>query len=513
MTTLLTCSQCQALLPFFVNGQITSDEHIAVQTHLEECDTCPRERALWEALPAALTHAQGDILVGLSVIDAWTKLQSRLDEHPLQMQEDVPWDNTHSPVFDMPHLPTFQVSGRNAAWAPRVNGVSAALIVMLFIVVSSGLFLYLQQARSSVVTSPTTLNIPTQLSYHPTHVLTQRELVPNTYFYDVQMLSQEDGWAVGGTDVIRNNVSVVATAIYHYQHGRWIASPDIIPDGMLYSLSMVSPDDGWAAGGIYRLGADHMTYEAIMLHYDGSHWRQVAIPPHGQINKVQMVSASEGWAIANDDNEKFPFLHYQHGIWSDVDPTQATFYISVSMVSPQDGWVAGYQGAIGQYHNGQWTAWSQRAPGDVTCLAMDSGSDGWMIAETPENHTGKRYQQVIALHFDGTHWKSMPLATASLHPLITGIAFAGDTGWLAGRIEDDRSNVEGSVLFRETNSSWQLERFQVDAALTAISLSSPTEGWAVGAKNMQTPPTTSNSQVFGGVLLHYLNGKWTVYQV
>src|SRR5262249_12509000 len=260
-------------------------------------------------------------------------------------------------------------------------------------------------------------------------------------------------------------------------------------------------------------GTNNTRSEAIMLHFDGQHWRRVSIPPHDQINKVKMLSPTEGWAVANDLNLSFPFLHYQSGVWSDVEPAhQAAFFTDFAMVSPAEGWAAGYQGVIGRYHDGHWTSWPTSAPGDVTSIAMRSANDGWMIAETPENRTGKLYQRVSALRFDGKEWKPTPLAHSTLHPLLTGIALAGTAVWLAGRIESKDASIQGSVLFQYARGRWNLEGFQVDAALAAISLDSPSDGWAVGFKNLtQTLPNGSSATTYGGVLLHYLNGHWAVY--
>ena len=54
----------------------------------------------------------------------------------------------------------------------------------------------------------------------------------------------------------------------------------------LYSVFMVSPDDGWAVGAF-----------GTIIHWDGADWSNVTSPTTFQLNSVFMLSASDGWAV------------------------------------------------------------------------------------------------------------------------------------------------------------------------------------------------------------------------
>src|SRR5262249_13842255 len=282
--------------------------------------------------------------MGLSVHEAWVALEAQLPASISVAQDTVRYHGMDWPRVDSAEELTEELTASTAdrhvrrPVSPRSlpsSGLIAVVLVLLLVAVSSGLFYSMRQGRSSSGATSGSSAVSVQLTYHPTHLLTPGEMLPNTFLYDVQMLSSDDGWAVGGTDVVAGNVISTTTAIFHYQHGRWIASPDVVADGVLFSLSMVSPDDGWAAGVLSFAGTNNTRSEAIMLHFDGQHWRRVSIPPHDQINKVKMLSPTEGWAVANDLNLSFPFLHYQSGVWSDVEPAhQAAFFTDFAMVSP-----------------------------------------------------------------------------------------------------------------------------------------------------------------------------------
>src|SRR5262249_52964906 len=91
-------------------------------------------------------------------------------------------------------------------------------------------------------------------------------------FSSISMVSPDEGWAVGNTspyyttgDPPREHGSYVEPIMLHYKHGRWtpqllpdfahsapcttLASPGTCSNIALRSISMVSAEEGWAAGG------------------------------------------------------------------------------------------------------------------------------------------------------------------------------------------------------------------------------------------------------------------------
>ena len=63
----------------------------------------------------------------------------------------------------------------------------------------------------------------------------------------------------------------------------------------LYGVDMVSAADGWAVNG----------YPGKILHWDGQAWSVVFDVPYGRLLSLSMLSPTDGWAAGGDT-----FLHY-----------------------------------------------------------------------------------------------------------------------------------------------------------------------------------------------------------
>jgi len=174
-------------------------------------------------------------------------------------------------------------------------------------------------------------------------------------------------------------------------------------------------------------------------------------------------------------------LHYVKGQWQaqyPIPPTksQSITLDSISMVSDTDGWglyhIAADQHYLLRYHNGQWSSTADPTSGDYfqrKRVFMRTASDGWLAGTSvkpdyPYTHLQEPIQVQFA-HYDGIRWQ-----------LVNG---PGITGFSQSHI-------------------------------TALAFSAPNEAWAVGFRDM---PVTKAANIHGDrlVLLHYLNGQWTVY--
>jgi len=107
--------------------------------------------------------------------------------------------------------------------------------------------------------------------------------------------SSNDAWAVGHHD---GNAS--QTLAEHWNGHAWKIMPspspgrfDGKPDGTLNGVAAVSPRDAWAVGS-YTDGPSGKP-QALLLHWNGTSWRQVALPhfgPKGEPNVLNSVSAA-----------------------------------------------------------------------------------------------------------------------------------------------------------------------------------------------------------------------------
>ena len=149
----------------------------------------------------------------------------------------------------------------------------------------------------------------------------------------------------------------------HYDGTRWqSAMPAGSPSASMQDIDMITPEEGWAVGA-----------RGTILHYNGSGWAAVDSPaPNAMLNAIDMVSAQEGWAVGYDDSgTKGVILHYSKGVWTRLPsiPSSGDLYLNdISMVSLDEGWAVGTETlgdastrryAILRYRSGTWSLYDR----------------------------------------------------------------------------------------------------------------------------------------------------------
>ncbi|HKP51870.1 MAG TPA: S-layer homology domain-containing protein [Chloroflexia bacterium] len=223
-------------------------------------------------------------------------------------------------------------------------------------------------------------------------------------FYDVQMLSANDVYAVG------------SNAIAHWDGTSWTRVA--LPPNTLRGIAMTSPGEGWAVGdsgsfwqgtggswsavstGITRtltsiamdspthgwaVGGDlSQQYSSIpaLIEYTGGAWvdRSSTLPANvGNLEDIVLApGGNEGWAVGQvrATNER-SFIHLLNGVWT-LDPyqTQAGIF-AVDMFSQDDVWAVGSNA----FHrtNGAWSQMLLPNTSPVTGLSLVPGFGGWAV--------------------------------------------------------------------------------------------------------------------------------------
>ena len=157
---------------------------------------------------------------------------------------------------------------------------------------------------------------------------------PPSYLRSIDMVSSSDGWAVGhGGLIIRwdgknwtrietptntplESISVISatdawavgsnkynSGIFHWNGIEWsiAESPEVVGTRTLWSVDMVSSSDGWAVGE-----------GGIIIHWDGTCWRNIASPTSAWLSCVDMVNSTDVWIVGADgvyhwqENAGFP---------------------------------------------------------------------------------------------------------------------------------------------------------------------------------------------------------------
>lgn len=219
----------------------------------------------------------------------------------------------------------------------------------------------------------------------------------------IQMLSATDGWATGDAGII-----------LHYDGRSWTTQPlpaslttDAKTSVLLWGLSMTSFDDGWVIGDQVN-NATGMTERAVLLHYTNGQWQVGQRIEGASVASISMVSPEEGWALGGisttPQSASTPtsptsplLLHYTQGTWVQVASPLSGSLGAVVMRSASDGWMAGMPDTTGippllHYNGSTWSKVSLPLTRDqntdrfeITGLALTAADDGWAIVERISN--------------------------------------------------------------------------------------------------------------------------------
>ena len=164
----------------------------------------------------------------------------------------------------------------------------------------------------------------------------------------VAVLSDSDAWAVGDKDS-------TTPLLLHWDGTGWTqsqvgsAAPGSTPQAVLNSISVLTVPhiDMWAVGN-YTDG----TSKGFVLHYDGSQWQEVTLPPGtpGRLFHVQVMFSHEVWASYGPLASAF--LHWDGFNWNVVagpnQPPGSTYDIRALGTSPAgELWAVGADFTLG----------------------------------------------------------------------------------------------------------------------------------------------------------------------
>jgi hypothetical protein len=287
----------------------------------------------------------------------------------------------------------------------------------------------------------------------------------------------------------------------------------------LQSVAAVSPQDAWAVGHSYDPSAK--LNQALIEHWDGTHWSVVASPTlwSGELHGVAALSAGDVWAVgeymSNSTSGTLTLIEHWDGTsWSQVPSpvlsgANASQLNGVAAVSPSDVWAVGvsYVGIFATTHevtlfehwNG--TSWRMVDSADfhppptyyLTGVAAVSGGDVWhseiwavgYTADLPYSNNFPR--QTLIEHWDGTSWRVVPSPNLGTNDNYVG----PDDNQLLGVAADSPTDVwavGGSVrtlIEHWDGTSWSIvpSPNHTGAAgdqLTGVAAISPSDVWAVG---------------------------------
>jgi photosystem II stability/assembly factor-like uncharacterized protein len=274
----------------------------------------------------------------------------------------------------------------------------------------------------------------------------------SVYWYDIDMLSESYGWAVGSEPGGRN-------VLMHWNGREWqeFVSP---VEATLFGVDMVSANDGWAVG-----------YEGAILRWNGTEWTSVPSPTTQSLWSVSMVSATEGWAVGGFvprpvtiGPEIGVILRWDGNVWRTVQSGPGNALRKVKMLSATTGWIVGNRGATLRWNGIDWEP--IRSPTHLNLYSIDmvSPNYGWAVGGDAYGGTG------VLLHWNGNTW--LEVDSPIFWALLAVDLISETNGWAVGN--------HGSILHWD-GQNWREVSNPTTGRFNSIAMISPSQGWIVGS--------------------------------
>ena len=325
----------------------------------------------------------------------------------------------------------------------------------------------------------------------------------------VAAVSKSNAWAVG----YAGKNSAPRVLMLHWNGTRWsrVTRPSVLTaGGGLTAITAVGPANIWAVGytGLIGTGKEH----SLLLHWNGSAWRQVTSPAPvagGHLAGVT-ATAKSGWAVGfvNTTPSAPPccagtplVFRWNGSKWSRQSTPlgMGAGLNGVAITAPNRAWAIGgplamITGAVAQWNGKAW-AWARdpiKGPfRPLSSIVTRPRGAGFMVG-TNNNSTPVG----VSARWNGTAWRQVPVHAPTFSEL-NGVTFApGGAAWAAGNYFSGGS--EHPLVMRWNGSAWtRIAAPGSRELLNGLAFSAAGYGWAVGNTTSAQPRTA---------ILHW-NGK------
>jgi hypothetical protein len=311
--------------------------------------------------------------------------------------------------------------------------------------------------------------------------------------FGVAAASATDVLAVGGYNPGQPPTAVLTKPYAeHWNGSAWSATTvplgPVYPSGeqaaQLNGVTEVAAADGWAVGTV----SDPSSFASRTLayHWDGVAWTRTPTPdPAGsalsnQLNAVAARSASSVWAVgsAGDYPARSLVLHWNGSAWRQVSVPDIGSLDAVSL-APGQVWIAGGDG-VEQFNGSAWTKLPV-APGVSVITGLAHDTDGlWAVGYTDYGcGEGGTCTASYAALWNGTTWTVVPAGGGTG---LSGVVVAGSKVLATGATQ--------VVSLTLTGASAQVTPALGSAQLTAIAADPLGNPWAVGWRTTDAQGTT-----------------------
>ena len=286
----------------------------------------------------------------------------------------------------------------------------------------------------------------------------------------VAVTSDTNGWAVG-TYAAHH---VTHALIEHWTGTSWVRQAVPQPGGAKRSTSLFgvagnAASGAWAVGN-YRAPDNHL--RTLILRWNGRVWRPVASPNPGgagrddRLTSVSSISAKDAWAVGYYQDGKSArrvlVLHWDGTAWRQV-PTpylgesRGSMLFAVTAISTSDVWAVGYlfdpvpRTLVLYWNGGTWTRQAAPNPdqsGDILSgVAGTSASDVWAVGHS---NSGTGQTTGLILHWNGLTWTQLASPTpdrGDYARLIAVTESSTDSVWAVGAYRTPNGYAQGLFLY------------------------------------------------------------------
>ena len=232
--------------------------------------------------------------------------------------------------------------------------------------------------------------------------------------FGVAATSASNAWAVG----YEREGSKYQTLIEHWNGSSWQRVPSPNPAGtehlnQLTDVAAVSASDAWAVGQ-YFTGTRH---HSLILHWNGSSWRQVTSPNATGRGILFGVAIVHGhlWAsgTASAVRQRSLIVERKNGKWGRIAISGAGALINISGASRLNAWAVGYafigtndMHVIWHWNGSSWHRVSRPRRGDFDSLdgaAAVSAGNAWAVG----SYSASSATHTLLLHWNGSSWRQV----------------------------------------------------------------------------------------------------------
>jgi hypothetical protein len=162
--------------------------------------------------------------------------------------------------------------------------------------------------------------------------------------------------------------------------------------------------------------------------------------------------------------------------WTEVSSPVTATLNSIAMVSSSNGWAVGENGTLLHFDGNAWQTYSLSATTTLRSVSMSSANNGWALGGD------------ILLRWNEVEWESVASPSPPWPFYMSDISVPNDTSaWVAGGIIVCSAGppcvpiAATGTISRWNGSSWSNFRIE-DVFFSSISMTSDTDGWAVGTE-------------------------------